>query len=82
MSYTDHNSTKDHRAVEQIIREAIKRSISHNEIVHVDEPGLGEAIALDLYESCEGDAKRATDGVHEFWGEDCDGQSWRVHVCI
>lgn len=80
MSYTDHNSTRDHRAVEQIVSAAIRESIATTNINHLDEPHLADAICEALRVECDGDACRETDGVHEFWGEDCDGQTWRVHV--
>lgn len=55
---------------------AIARSISHTEIVTIDdEPGLRQVLRCLCTDSVE--AERA-----EFWGADDDGQEWRVHVRI
>ena len=56
---------------------AIDRSISHTEIVHIDdEPGVRAALA----ERCE-DFVDTNEGVIEYWGTE-RGEEWRVHVEI
>lgn len=54
---------------------AIARSISHNEIVTID--ATKEDVAT-LIAECD-DHVDAGD-VHEYWGTDDDGNTWRVHV--
>lgn len=55
-------------------QEAIDRSISHNEIVTLDDnPETRE----ELGELCEDSAKNGN--ILEFWGER-DGENWRVHL--
>lgn len=58
-------------------QEAIARSISHNEIVHVDYD-LGTA--EDLMVLCE-DHTTGND-EEEYWGVDDDGATWRVHMAV
>jgi hypothetical protein len=60
---------------EQDVSDAITRSISHNEIVNL---GHTEGRAKFLAEACEGDIE--ANEAHEYWGTDCDGNSWRVHL--
>lgn len=56
---------------------AIERSISHNEIVHIEaNPASEEFLAL----SAASDDSVDTGGMIEFWGTDDDGNKWRVHV--
>ena len=55
--------------------DAIDRSISHDEIVYLDdEPGLRDALLAECDDNVE------SDGVAEYWGEDDNGDEWRVHV--
>lgn len=61
---------------------AIDRSISHSEIVNVNEGTDG--IVDDLHEACFDCAKNGD--VFEFWGApsapDGGDQAWRVHVLM
>jgi hypothetical protein len=58
-------------------KQAIERSVSHNEIVTLDH----DSEALDALESeSEGSADNTAYGVHEFWGTTDAGDEWRVHV--
>jgi hypothetical protein len=58
---------------------AIARSVSHSEIVHIS--GADEDTIADLQIASEGDAVHKVDGVHsyEFWGTTESGDEWRVH---
>lgn len=56
---------------------AIERSVSHNDIVTVDADSEGNIIA-ELTPMCDDHVE--ANGVHEFWGQDDDGNEWRVHV--
>jgi len=62
-----------------VVKDAIERSVSHNEIVHLS-PDTGdiEAICLALLVECDDNVE--ANGVAEYWGEDEDGEPWRVHV--
>lgn len=72
----------------QLVSEAIDRSISHNQIVTIDvgPSGLvcagggvsGDAVREDLAEVCEDCA--ISKAVCEYWGNDLEGNEWRVHV--
>lgn len=66
-------------ATTQTVADAISRSISHNEIVTIEAGTQRDAIEAELARECEGDTD-ANHDVHEFWGTDCDGAEWRVHV--
>lgn len=64
-------------ATERVVARAIEQSIAQNEIVTLDDaPGLQDA----LFAECEGDADAHQ--RREFWGVDCDGGKWRVHVRV
>lgn len=56
------------------VNQAIERSISHDEIVHL--PWTAERAA---YLSRLSDDEARAVPVHEFWGEE-DGETWRVHL--
>lgn len=60
--------------------QAIDRSISHNEIVHI---AATEEIDVALAEVCESSVE-TTNGAGlpttEFWGTREDGEEWRVHT--
>lgn len=57
--------------------EAIAESVRHTIIVTVDDaPGLRE----DLLFRCDDDIENGSE--HEFWGQDDEGNDWRVHVRI
>lgn len=56
---------------------AIDRSISRNQIVTID---FSTAAENDLLAECEDHVWN--DDTHEFWGETCDGEQWRVHLLI
>lgn len=63
-------------------KEAIERSISHNEIVTIT-PNPADVLAAaklttDLIAASD-DWTRGNDRV-EFWGTDDSGAEWRVHV--
>jgi hypothetical protein len=65
------------------IAKAIDRSISHNEIAHLDVSSVGllaDAYEEQLARECEGSADRRDEGVVEYWGVDLDGEEWRVHL--
>lgn len=72
--------------VAQIIELAIFRSISDDRIVHVSASEEGESFeALVAQAQMEGDdysEDTDDDGedLCEVWGQDEDGQDWRVHV--
>jgi len=72
----------------QFVTQAIKRSISHNEIAHIraDDAGRAgasvEAIVAELSRECKGEALNKAYFVHEFWGVNVDGEEWRVHVAL
>jgi hypothetical protein len=56
-------------------QEAIARSISHNEIVHAE---YDEDMATDL--ELRADDSAVNGDTYEFWGQDDDGNEWRVHL--
>lgn len=60
---------------ETIAANAIARSISHTEIVTLDDEGDLRTALLAL---CEDNVE--ANGVAEFWGTADDGKEWRVHV--
>ena len=65
--------------LEQLVGEAINRSISHNEIVTIVPERYGSTVVCDsIFVECE-DSVEAEKWT-EFWGTDLDGNSWRVHV--
>ena len=56
-------------------QDAIARSISHNEIITIDNTDENlEALLVECDDHTE------TGSVHEFWGTDDDGNEWRVHA--
>lgn len=56
---------------------AIAESALHNWIVVIDAyPGVHD----DLLVRCDDDVE--TDGEHEYWGTDDEGDPWRVHVRV
>ena len=54
---------------------AIARSVSHDEIVHLDHDA---AVAADLLVACEDSTTSDTEA--EYWGTTEDGHEWRVHM--
>lgn len=60
-------------------KQAIARSVSHNEIVYLD---FSRTIERDLLAECDDHTICYRDhcDVHEFWGTDDDGNSWRAHL--
>lgn len=54
---------------------AIKRSVTHNEIVTVD---ASHEIEETLTAECDDHVQNGL--VHEFWGATVEGHEWRVHV--
>ena len=64
-----------------VAEQAIKRSISHNEIVTLDLAVIpyDSAILTDLLVACD-DSVDANDNVTEYWGKTEEGNEWRVHV--
>lgn len=57
--------------------DAIAESIRHTSIVVIDDaPGLRD----DLMTMCDDNIE--SDGKHEFWGTDDEGDDWRVHVRV
>lgn len=76
---TTNNTTdtwSDDARAAQRVRDAIARSVSHTEIVHLD---YGSEELSILMAECD-DYTDANDGVVEFWGTDGDGDEWRVHM--
>ena len=73
-----HHISYTGQAPEEIIGQAIDRSVSHDEIVHVIVPASQrdayEALSERLCVECEGC------GDDEYWGRDLDGGEWRVHL--
>lgn len=60
---------------EGVVMDAIFESLMRNSIVTLnDKPGLRDALSV----VCDDNAKN--DGVHEYWGTDDEGCTWRVHV--
>jgi len=62
--------------------QAIKESIRTNTVVHIDYDA--EAV-LTLGAECDDNARTQDgegNGVWEYWGEDEDGSTWRVHVTV
>lgn len=80
--------TADHySATTQAIRDVIARSISHDEIVHLEclSPATAEAIVDELERESEGsigECESSREGwtTREYWGADYDRNEWRVHV--
>jgi hypothetical protein len=68
----------------QIVEQAIESSKKRNNIAHIDAIDMrqasvsAEAVCEELFAECEDDAENGS--VREFWGEDIDGNEWRVHV--
>ena len=58
--------------------DAIKRSISHDEIVTLDSATAEDVAALNHLSDDSADNK--AHGISEFWGTTEDGDEWRVHV--
>lgn len=54
---------------------AVDRSVSHSEIVTIPWSAVTEA---RLHEACDGEADRGD--ALEFWGQDYEGNNWRVHL--
>lgn len=59
------------------VRQAIDRSVSHDEIVTMSYSVDAES---DLLALCDGWADGTTDDSEEFWGTTNTGQYWRVHL--
>jgi hypothetical protein len=66
-----------------VAAEAIARSISHNEIVHVDltVTPYDSDIPTDLLVACD-DWADSSPEVTEYWGTSESGAEWRVHVRV
>lgn len=64
-----------------IVRNAIARSVSHDEIVHLA-ASADESDALDTELICECDDRAKNDDVREYWGTTDAGDEWRVHVSV
>ena len=61
--------------------QAIARSISHNEIVHIDASDPNRKRIEDiLVRDCEGSVKNGE--VNEYWGVIENGDDWRIHVAV
>lgn len=69
-SYNPHTG-----ALAQDVATAIRDSVQESRIVHIEH---SDALAAALALECEGETD--TPEVHEFWGVDCDGETWRVHL--
>ena len=57
--------------------DAIRRSVSHNEIITID---YTNATYSDLLHECEDHVD--VGGYEDMWGTTESGQEWRVHVLI
>lgn len=73
----------------EIVSRAIERSVSHTEVVIIDEIDMmrasvgRDAVIDELYAACDDNVEG--NDAHEFWGRllDDDGnetREWRVHV--
>lgn len=67
----------------ELINEAIKESKQTNSIAHICagsgvSHGTLRGVREELTLECEGHVENGD--VEEFWGLDCDGNEWRVHV--
>lgn len=68
----------------QIIENAIDQSKAQDEIVTISTIDMRragvtlESVLSALFAECEGETKNGS--IHEHWGEDVDGNEWRVHV--
>jgi len=69
------NSTKLHRAEIEAIHAAIDQSKLQDEIVALP---WSQFAHDELSCECESSAEHET--LVEFWGIDCDGNTWRVHL--
>lgn len=69
-------NANEYSATTQTVAAAIERSISHSEIVTIEAGSQREAIESQLADECEG----STPDAGEYWGENLDGEKWRVHV--
>lgn len=68
-----------YRATTAAVREAIDESKLQNTIVRIVASGhVLEAVRRELEAECEGSAVATEE--QEFWGVDCDGAEWRVHL--
>lgn len=64
----------------QDLETVIDASKERTEIVYCEHD---DALARALQAECEGSVEVNDDGgrtVREYWGEDCDGNAWRVHL--
>ena len=60
---------------------AIKRSVSHNEIVHIDAcPADLQSLLLASDDSVEIRGDEGVVDLIEYWGTTDDGDEWRVHA--
>lgn len=71
--------------VDQIVANAIKRSVSHNEIVTLGTASSpvddAEAIMAALFVECDDCVNDDPKSVRaEYWGKDDGDNEWRVHV--
>ena len=70
----------------QLVETAIDRSKATNSIVHITRTEMlqarvsSEFISTELLVECESNVE--ANGVEEFWGQDCEGVEWRVHVAM
>ena len=67
-----------YQATRQVLEAAVDKSILRNEIITVEAGRSYDRMVDLLLAECEGDA--IADRWREFWGTDCDGQGWRVHL--
>ena len=61
-------------------KQAITRSICHDEIVHVSMTVELVDELTDMAEDWTETMDENGEPLTEFWGEDEDGNTWRVHV--
>lgn len=69
---------------ETTIKDAITRSISHNEIVRVEFGGGDFFDALSEVDAIADDSDYATEnnGEHDVWGTMENGDEFRIRICV
>lgn len=68
----------DFASTAQTVQTAIYRSSAHNEIVSIVGGRRYGSICMELADKCEDSVDVGERS--EYWGQDVDGNAWRVHV--
>jgi hypothetical protein len=69
-----------------VVENAINESKRTHSIIRITKTELQQArltsrdVCTELLAECEGNVE--ANDVEEFWGQDCDGVEWRVHVAL